>query len=350
MARVLVVGDPYYSSEAFARVFAPLSWADGVAYAEVEEAGDFVPRTPSELAIREFIGSPEQVIDRLDEGCEILVVHGAPVTDEVFAAAPGLRLVCCARGGPVNVDIEAASRRGIPVVVTPGKNADSVADLTIAFLIMLARHVPRAAADARRDGKIGASAFEGAGYFGHEVAGTAVGLVGYGLVARAVRRQAAALGATIVAFDPFVDAGVLRADGVERVDELEELLAAADLVSVHARATKENENLFDAGRFRQMKHGAGFVNTARETLVDETALLAALEEGRLSGAALDVLRPPPIPGEPHPLTRREDVIVTPHVGGATYETLARGARMVADEVERYAAGEPLRHVFNPAPA
>jgi D-3-phosphoglycerate dehydrogenase len=147
----------------------------------------------------------------------------------------------------------------------------------------------------------------------------------------------------VVVFDPFL---AVDSEGeVEYVDDLSALLDQADFVSVHARATPENENLFDRDAFAQMKPGAYFVNTARETLVDEDALDAALASGRLAGAALDVVRPRVEPG-PHPLLRHDNVVLTPHIGGATHETILRGAVMVAAEIERYAAGEPLVNVIN----
>ncbi|MGH2867265.1 MAG: NAD(P)-dependent oxidoreductase [Solirubrobacteraceae bacterium] len=347
MTRVLVVGDPYYRAEAFARVFAARPWGERARYTDVVEAGSFVPRSRSERAIREYIGTPEQVIAQLEDD-DVLVVHGAPVTDEVLEAGPYVRLICCARGGPVNVDMGAAAKRGIPVITTPGKNAESVADLTLGFMIMLARHVPRAARDVRGRGGIGDSTFDGSSYFGHELRGRTLGLVGYGLVGRAVARQATGLGIITLTFDPFVAPETCEADGVRPVDTLTELLRASDVVSVHARATEQNENLFDAERFAQMKSGAWFINTARETLVDEAALLNALREERLGGAALDVLRPRRLRGRPGPLTQLENVIITPHIGGATHETLARGASMIAEEIGRFTAGEPLRHIADPS--
>jgi D-3-phosphoglycerate dehydrogenase len=132
---------------------------------------------------------------------------------------------------------------------------------------------------------------------------------------------------------------------VEAVDDLDALLERADFVSLHARATSENENLFDGDAFARMKPGAYFLNTARETLVDEEALDAALASGRLGGAALDVVRPTADDGL-HPLLRHENVVLTPHIGGATHETLLRGAQMVAAEIERFASGAPLVNVIN----
>jgi D-3-phosphoglycerate dehydrogenase len=147
---------------------------------------------------------------------------------------------------------------------------------------------------------------------------------------------------TVVVYDPFAEA-----DDIERVKTLEELLERADFVSLHARATPENQNMIDAAALAAMKPGAFLVNTARETLVDEDALDAALGSGRLAGAALDVVRASEEDG-PHRLLRHENVVLTPHLGGATHETLLQGAEMIAAEIARFAAGEPLVNVVNGA--
>jgi D-3-phosphoglycerate dehydrogenase len=146
----------------------------------------------------------------------------------------------------------------------------------------------------------------------------------------------------VVVFDPYLE---LNGEA-EQVDDLAALLARADFVSLHARATPENENLFDDRAFARMKRGSYFVNTARAELVDEDALDRALASGQLAGAALDIVRPR-ARGGAHPLLRHENVVMTPHIGGATHETLLRGATMAAEEIERYAAGEPLVNVLRP---
>jgi D-3-phosphoglycerate dehydrogenase len=147
----------------------------------------------------------------------------------------------------------------------------------------------------------------------------------------------------LVVYDPYVEVGDLVA--TEQVATLAELLAKSDFVSIHVRATAETENFFGTAQFAAMKPGSYFLNTARESLVDEDALDAALSSGHLAGAALDVVRPRSQNG-PHPLLRHENVVITPHIGGATHETLLRGVTMVADEIQRFAAGEPLRAVVN----
>jgi D-3-phosphoglycerate dehydrogenase len=336
--KILVVGDSYMPVDLFQRVFAPLLLDGEVSYLQVDSRQTFVPSTPSERTIREYEGSPVEIREAV-AGHEVLVVHGAPVTDSVLDGSERLALVCCARGGPVNIDVSAATRRGIPVVTTPGKNADAVADLTLAFITMLARGVPRGQAFLQQGGRV-ASTFEGARFLGHNLANLVLGLIGYGHVGRAVAVRASALGMRVLAYDPYVGATEVRSAGAEPCS-FPELLERSDVVSLHARATPSNVNLFKADTFARMRRGALFVNTARETLVDESALSASLLRGHLGGAALDVISQG---ASPNPLLALNNVIVTPHIGGATYESLINGAEMVAAEIARFAGGRPLLNV------
>ena len=342
--KILVVGDSFVPVPVFKSGLAQLQRDHEVEYFQLDEGRTPNPQTESPHAIREYLGTPDQVAQRVGEA-DILVVHGAPVTAEVLEAGTRLKLVCCARGGPVNVDIDAASARGIPVVNTPGKNADAVADQTIAFMIMLARGFPRAQRFLLDGGTVGESAYEGAQFLGHELGGHVLGLVGFGNVARRVCGRAVAFGVKVVVYDPYVRVDAL--DRVSQVDSLRELLAVADFVSIHVRASAGTEKLMGRDEFAAMKDGAYFVNTARETLVDEDALMAALKSGHLAGAALDVVRSRADHSR-HPLLGLENVVITPHIGGATHETLLRGVTMVAAEIERFVNHEPMKSVVNRA--
>ncbi len=339
---IVVVGDSFVPVEVFKAGFEDLERAHSVNYVQLDESREFKPATDSERSIREYLGSPSQVAEHV-AAAEILAVHGAPVTAEVLAAAPSLKLLACCRGGPVNIDVRAASARRIPVVNSPGKNADAVADQAIAFMVMLARGFPRAQRFLLEGGRLGESAYEGAGFLGHELGGHVLGLVGFGNVGRRVARRAIAFGMTVEAYDPFVKADDMA--GVQLLTSLAALLDVSDFVSLHVRASADTENLFGRAEFAAMKPGGYFINTARETLVDEAALDSALVSGHLAGVALDVVRPHSA-GGPHPLLRHDNVVITPHIGGATYETLLRGVRMIAADIERFAAGEALVSVVN----
>jgi D-3-phosphoglycerate dehydrogenase len=340
--KVLAIGDSFMPVSVFEAALAPLAAEHELTFHQIDAERALEPRTGSERAIREYEGHPEALIEVLD-GHDALLVHGAPVTDAVLDAAPGLRVVGCARGGPVNVDVDAATERGIPVTITPGKNAEAVADLTVAYLVMLARGIPRAQRFLLDGGQLGESTFEGAQFLGHDLGGMTLGLVGFGQVGSRVAARAAAFGMRVLVHDPYVELG--PEEGVQPVSTLEALLARSDFVSLHLRAGSGTENLFAAEAFAAMKPGAWFVNTARETLIDEAALLGALGDGQLSGAALDVVRPMP-GGRRNPLLDDARVIVTPHIGGATHETLRRGAEMLAEDVARVAAGESPHRAMN----
>jgi D-3-phosphoglycerate dehydrogenase len=344
--RVLVVGDAYLPTAVFVEAFAPFEATHEIeiVYRQLDGDRDFRPTTHSERHIAEYLGSPFELSEWMS-GIQVLVVHGAPVTREVLEACDTLRLVCCARGGPRNIDLLAASSLGIPVVTTPGKNAEAVADQTVCFLVMLARGFPKAQRFVAAAGRLGGSTFEGLEFFGHELGGHVLGLVGYGNVGRRVAQRVHAFGLEVIVFDPNLEIG--SDEPVQQVATLAELLGLADYVSVHARANADNENLFDQAAFAAMKPGGLFINTARETLVDEQALDEALGSGRIGGTALDVVRPRSGDGR-HPLLRHENVVITPHIGGATFETLQRGARMVADEMVRFVEGRSLVNVINRA--
>jgi len=340
--KILVVGDAYMGVAYFSSGLGSLEAAHQMSYAELGPDEEFTPETESELRIHEYLGSPSQLVAQVGEA-DVLVVHAAPVTEEVIEAAPKLRLICCARGGPTNVDLQSATMRGIPVVTTPGKNAEAVADQTIAFMLMLARRFPRAQRLLNEGIGIGESAFEGRELLGEELQGRVLGLVGFGQVGRRVAVRAAAFGMKVLVYDPFID---LDHAQVEQVEDLTTLLRQARFVSLHARASAENMELMGPVEFEAMQAGAYLINTARASLVNETALDAALESGQLGGAALDVVDPWPASRGTHPLLRHDNIVITPHIGGATEETLTRGVAMIAQEIERLVGGAPLVNVIN----
>ena len=350
--RILVVGDSFCPVGVFGAAFARLETEHEVTAFDVLDEPGWEARSPSEQKIREYLGSPAQVVERL-AGHDVLVVQGAPVTDVVLDAAPTLRLVCVARGGPVNVDVDAATQRGIPVVITPGKNAQAVAELTLGFIVMLARRMPAIARYLEGGGELARDNYEGAKWFGHDLEGRVLGVVGFGQIGRRVAALGLAFGMRVSAYDPFVPADLIEGSGVASVAALADLLAEADVLTLHARATGENRGLIGREQLATMKPGALFVNTSRDSLVDEDALYDALASGRLAGAALDVvnapdLAVPPELGRRHRLLDHPNVILAPHIGGATYETLLHGGEMAAAEIERLSAGIPLVNVANRA--
>lgn len=278
-------------------------------------------------------------------GAEILVVEADYVPAELFDARPEIRIVASCRADPVNVDLAAATRAGVPVLHAPARNAEAVADLTLGLILALLRGIVRADADVRagrwfEDGMIAHQR-----YRSRELRSLTVGLVGCGAVGRATARRLAALGARVLAYDPHAEEAAVRAAGAEPAD-LGRLLAAADVVSVHALLTDETRGLLGAAELGRMKPGALLVNTARFDIVAEKPLLDALRSGRLAGAAFDHFPDEFLP-EGHPLIGMPHVILTPHIGGATVETEEEQTTAIASGVEALLAGHEPPNVANP---
>ncbi|PSL02834.1 D-3-phosphoglycerate dehydrogenase [Haloactinopolyspora alba] len=273
---------------------------------------------------------------------EVAVTQMAPFTRRVLEAAPSLRLIVCTRGGPVNVNVDAATERGVVVCNTPGRNAVAAAEHAVTLMLGTLRSVPRVHASvAAGEWRSDLYAYD---LCGLELSGCTVGLVGYGAIGRRVARILRAFDADVVVSDPFVGADALE-PGVRLVD-FPTLLASSDVVSLHVRLTPDTANLFGHESFAAMRPGSYLVNTARGGLVDHDALAAALESGRLAGAGLDVFPSEPLPAG-WPLLSSEKVVLTPHLAGATRQTAHRAAAMGADAVRAFLAGERPPGVVNP---
>lgn len=264
-------------------------------------------------------------------GFDVLVVRSrTKVTRRVLEAAKRLKAVIRAGVGVDNIDVEAAAERGITVVNTPREPAQSVAELTIAFALCLARRIPYL--DRSMKGGLWLK-----GEMGLELRGRVMGLVGLGAIGSAVARLAKAFGMKVLAYDPYVPEERARELGVELVS-LDDLLKSSDFLSIHAPLTPETKGLIGREELSKMKDGSFLINTSRGGIVDEEALLEALRSGKLAGAALDVyLNEPPPPD--HPLLKLDNVICTPHVGGSTVDAQLRIALAMADDLLRIARGE-----------
>ena len=254
----------------------------------------------------------EQLAERArQEGATIVICESD------VCAGPVMQLPLIAigstRGDPTNVDVPAATAAGIPVLRAPGRNADAVGDVWRGGTIPYQR------------------------YRAWQVAGQTVGLVGLGAVGRALRWRLEGLGMKVMAHDPYAE---------DAKHSLEEVLQAADVISLHAAVTPETEGLIGAAQFDQMRDGVVFLNTARAQLHDTDALVAALQSGKVAAAGLDHFVGEHLPVD-HPLIGMDNVVLTPHIGGATYDTEANHSRLVADDLARLLTGERPVHIVNP---
>jgi D-3-phosphoglycerate dehydrogenase len=296
---------------------------------------------------------------------EILVVGYETLTERVLEHCPNLKLIAIPRGNPVNVSLPAANRRGIPVLYTPARNANAVAELVIGLTLSLIRRIARA----NHEIKNGRFLFPPAEdvyrvpekddivwgfvqkdpspfleYYGYELYGKNFGLVGYGAIGRRVARFLQAMDVNVMAYDPYLPPETAKADGVELMS-LDDLLRTSDAVSLHCKVTEETKGLIGAREIALMKPSAILINTARGVIVDQRALIEALEAGRIAGAALDVFWQEPLP-ENHPILKMDNVVITPHIGSASQDVPLHQSKMVVGDILAFLAGEPMRHVFN----
>lgn len=278
----------------------------------------------------------EDLADRLREAdatvliCESDNVNG-PVLDLPLA------VIGCTRGDPNNVDVALATEKGIPVLHAPGRNADAVAEICLALLFAVNRGLLVADREVRageiyRDGTIPYQRFRA-----WQLAGRTVGLVGYGAVARALAWRLEGLGMKVIAYDPYVESATYS---------LNDLLAEADVVSMHAPVLDSTRGMIGADQFAAMKEGAIYINAARAALHDTDALVAALQSGHIGGAGLDHFEHEWLDPS-HPLAAMDNVVLTPHIGGATYDTEANHTLLVARDIAKVLAGQRPEHCANP---
>jgi D-3-phosphoglycerate dehydrogenase len=268
-------------------------------------------------------------------GATVLVCESDNVNGPVMEQP--LRVIGCTRGDPVNVDVEAATKAGIPVLRAPGRNADGVAEICIALLFAVNRGVVVADKECRageiyRDGTIPYQRFRA-----WQLAGKTVGLVGYGAVARALAWRLEGLGMKVIAHDPYV---------AEATYALDDLLAEADIVSMHAPVLDSTRGMIGAEQFAKMKPGAVYINAARAALHDTDAMVAALQSGHLGGAGLDHFDHEWLDPKSD-LAALPNVVLTPHIGGATYDTEANHSLLIARGVAAVLAGEVPDNCVNP---
>ena len=291
--------------------------------------------------------------EKLKESRPDALVVEADVVDEYVLDNSNLRIICSCRGNPNNISIGYATLRGIPVVHSPARNADSVADLAVGLIISLLRKVAYADRDLHA-GRVrvedDVSMVEMYNRFtGRELSDLAYGIVGFGAVgSRVAARLAKGFGVSkILYYDPFVDESDPRVrEAGARPTDLDSIMRDSDVVTVHAKAGEDNFRMIDREKFALMKPTAIFVNTARSSLIDEDALFDLLRGRSIAGAALDVSEVEPIDSS-NRFLELDNALVTPHIGGSTYDVIRRQSASVTEDLVRFANGQRPVNLANP---
>jgi D-3-phosphoglycerate dehydrogenase / 2-oxoglutarate reductase len=341
MRKIAIIGDRFMLSAMFEEAIR--ARCDGAALAVQsrdlpwpDEPMEHGYAAPGLHGLKEYMGAPDEIVAFANDA-EILVTHLAPLSEGMLGRLPNLTFLAVSRGGPVNIDMTAARRRGVTVVKAPGRNASAVAEFTIGMILSQTRLIAMGH-DSLRHGEWRGDLYR-ADRTGEELSELTVGLIGYGEIGRRVVKLLKAFGCRILVCDPYVQLSAEdRGDGVAHV-ALDRLLARSDVVSLHARVTAETTKMIDRETLARMKPGAYLVNTARGPLVDYDALTEALRSGHLRGAALETFGVEPVPPD-WPLLKLPNVTLTPHIAGASVKTVKYAAGLIAEEVRRYLAGEP----------
>jgi len=296
------------------------------------------------------INLSDEMAEKLNSlGADVAIIETDLCHEEVLETVP-LKMIGVCRGDPLNVDVELATAKGIPVFFTPGRNADAVADLTLGFMLCLARKIiyvhnllinGRYNPETPRDVMRIMSELSGA-----ELNGLVIGIVGFGAIGRGVAKRLLGFGSKILACDPFVSKEVFDRFQAEPVS-LEELFRQSDIVTIHAAHKDETEGMITRELIERMKPTAYFLNLARAELVDQDALFQALKEKKIAGAAIDVWSSEPAQKDDEPLLGLDNVVVAPHFGGATFDVTRHQTEMMVEDIEAYLSGKRPKHIYNP---
>ena len=310
----------------------------------LDALGQSVPVTYESWTETRRLYSPQELSRRINsENISLLIVEADFVFDEVFQESGPLRFLGVCRNGLDHIDVKAATENGVAVVNAPGRNTQAVAELTLGLMLALARNIPRLDSCVK-DGGWQDPVGPYISMRGVELHGKTLGIVGLGSIGRSVARLGEALGMRVLAYDPYAgDRGKKVAGAL--LETLEQVLQASDFLSVHTPNTPETEGLLDSRRLGLTKPGCFIINTAAYHAIEEGALVEHLRSGHVAGAALDVHRSHPIPPS-SPLLKLENVILTPHVGGATDGTIERQSWTMVEEIRLFLEGRRPRHLVN----
>jgi len=276
---------------------------------------------------------------------EILIVELQEVGEEVFRRCTNLKIMGCCRGNPLNVDLDAATKYGVPVIYTPARNAVAVAELTIAMMINIARNVGQSYLNLKK-GKWNINNKDPFIYYkGRELNKKNVGLIGFGAVGVETAKRLRPFNTNILVYDPYVSEDFVKKYGAQKTS-LEKLLKNSHFVSIHAKVTRETKSMFGKEEFKLMNKNAFLINTSRAILIEKTALINALKNKQISGAALDVFYEEPVNPDDE-ILKLDNVLITPHIGGATFEIEERHAHIILNGLFKLLSGKLPENIANP---
>jgi D-3-phosphoglycerate dehydrogenase len=339
----LVVGDRFIAASLYSRAIAEQLGDDFGPVRTVDLAGEKLEQHERQQVMEKHgpnaVPAPEELLAAVP-GARALCVHFAPVGEKVFAVADALGLVAVARAGLENIDLHAATARGVGVVGVSGRNAAAVAELQLALMLAEARNIARADNSIKAGGW--RKEFPGARI---EIGGRTVGMVGFGHVGVHFARRLAGFGCRLLAYDPYIGDEVLASYGVTRASTLDDIFAGSDFTVVQARHSAETDRFIGAAQFALMPPHAYFINVARSRVVDTEALYEVLAEGRIAGAGLDVFDVEPLPPD-SPWRALDNTTMTTHFGGDTEETGTTSTRLVAQALAEFAKTGKVRAAVN----
>ena len=295
---------------------------------------------------KQLIGG-SRLVKKLD-GVDVFITEADNLKRREIEKLETLQVICSCRGNPVNIDIEAATEKGIPVLRVPARNAQGVAELTVGLMIMLLRQILPASQILYREDNSEDMTLMSRIYFkmkGQEIWHKKIGIIGFGSIGRRVAQYLKSFEAEIFASDPFVDHKEMETYGVVKVD-LEKLLEDSDIVTLHVMPAPDNKGLIGAEELAKMKPSAFFVNTSRSWCTDEDALYKALKTRKIAGAAFDVFDKEPLPFD-HPFLSLDNVILLPHIGGNTQEVERHQTDILIPDLEKLLQGERPDNIMNP---
>jgi D-3-phosphoglycerate dehydrogenase len=309
---------------------------------EVDEKGLAILRPIADLSVAS--STQEEALLREVRDIDALVVRSAIINSRIINAAKKLKVVASFRVGVENIEVAEATRKGVFVIRPEGANTDSVAEHTVCLMLAVVKNLLQSDSELRSGNwNVRNEAFNKT----RELKGMSLGLIGLGAIGRKVAQICSVLGMDVFAFDPYASDVVFQETGAKRVS-LEVLLAESEVISIHALLTKESYHLLDYEQFNMMKRGAVIVNTARGEIINPTALLEAVKEGKVAGAGLDTFEEePPLSDVYRELFKFQNVVITPHIGGLSWEARERTMELLAKNILEVFEGKIPSNAFNP---